>query len=160
MEGTGSLTGRGPPVIAPPPFIFLGTLAVGLVLQMLRPFALYPHSLVARLVGVGLVMVGLALSTAVVLHFRRAETPVTPLRETQYLVRSGPYRFSRNPDYLGQALVTGGLALLLGSGWVLLMLVPALLLVRYRVIAPEERYLEEKFGEEYRRFRSHVRRWV
>jgi protein-S-isoprenylcysteine O-methyltransferase Ste14 len=127
---------------------------------MLRPLALFPHSLLARLVGAGLVIVGLALSAAVVLHFRRAETPVTPLQETRRLVRSGPYRLSRNPDYLGQALVTGGLGLLLGSGWVLLMLVPALLLVRYRVITREERYLEEKFGEEYRRFRSHVRRWV
>jgi protein-S-isoprenylcysteine O-methyltransferase Ste14 len=127
---------------------------------MLRPLALFPHSLLARLVGAGLVIVGLALSAAVVLHFRRAETPVRPLQETRRLVRSGPYRLSRNPDYLGQALVTGGLGLLLGSGWVLLMLVPALLLVRYRVITREERYLEEKFGEEYRRFRSHVRRWV
>ena len=150
----------GPSVLAPPPFIYLGALAVGLVLQTLRPLPLFPHSLAARLVGAGLVIVGLALSTAVVLHFRRAETPVTPLQETRRLVRSGPYRLSRNPDYLGQTLVTGGLGLLLGSGWVLLMLVPALLLVRYRVIAPEERYLEDKFGEEYRRFRSHVRRWV
>ncbi|HET7241606.1 MAG TPA: methyltransferase, partial [Gemmatimonadales bacterium] len=121
-------------------------MAVGLVLQMLRPLALFPHSLLARLVGAGLVIVGLALSAAVVLRFRRAETPVTPLQETRRLVCSGPYRFSRNPDYLGQALVTGGLGLLLGSGWVLLMLVPALLLVRYRVITREERYLEEKFG--------------
>jgi protein-S-isoprenylcysteine O-methyltransferase Ste14 len=150
----------GPCVLAPRPFIFLGALALGLVLQMLRPLALFPHSLVAPLVGAGLVFVGLALSAAVVLHFRRAETPVTPLQETRRLVRSGPYRFSRNPDYLGQALVTGGLGLLCGSGWMLLMLAPALLLVRYRVISPEERYLEDKFGEEYRQFRSHVRRWV
>lgn len=160
MEGAERLTGRGPPVLAPPPFIFLGALAVGLVLQTLRPVPLFTHSLAARLSGAGLVIIGLGLSVAVVLHFRRVDTPVTPLRETRHLVLSGPYRFSRNPDYLGQALATGGLGLLLGSGWVLLALVPALLLVRYRVIAPEERYLEEKFGEEYRRYRNNVRRWV
>lgn len=72
----------------------------------------------------------------------------------------GPYRFSRNPDYLGQALVVAGLGLVLGNGWVLLALVPALLLVRYGVIAREERYLERKFGEDYRCFRRRVRRWL
>jgi protein-S-isoprenylcysteine O-methyltransferase Ste14 len=152
--------GRGPPVLAPPPLIYLGALAAGLVLQRVRPLPIFPHSLVARLVGGCLVVGGLALSGTVVVHFRRAQTPVTPLRETRHLVLSGPYRFSRNPDYLGQALVTGGLGLLAGSAGVLLALVPALLLVRYDVIAREERYLEEKFGEEYRRFRGRVRRWV
>ena len=150
----------GPPVLAPPPVIFLAALAAGLVLQRIRPLSLVPHSLAARLVGGGLVIVGLTLSIAVVVHFGRAGTPVTPLRETRHLVLGGPYRFSRNPDYVGQALATAGLGLLLANGWVLLLLVPALLLVRYGVVAREERYLEEKFGEEYRRFRGRVRRWV
>ena len=150
----------GPPVLAPPPFIFLAALAVGLALDALHPLEFVPRHFVTRLVGGCLVIGGLALSVAVVVHFRRAETPVTPLRETRRLVLSGPYRFSRNPDYLGQAMVTAGLGLLAGSGWVLLALVPALLLVRYAVIAREERYLEEKFGAEYRSFRSRVRRWL
>jgi protein-S-isoprenylcysteine O-methyltransferase Ste14 len=86
-------------------------------------------------------------------------TPVIPWRETRRLVVSGPYRFSRNPDYLGQTLVAGGLGLLLTAPWVLLALVPALLLVRYGVIAREERYLERRFGEEYRQFCARVNRW-
>jgi protein-S-isoprenylcysteine O-methyltransferase Ste14 len=133
-------------------------LAVGLILQALRPLPLFPHSLAARLLGGCLVVGGLILSGMVVHHFRRAETPVSPLREARRLVLSGPYRFSRNPDYLGQALVTGGLGLALGSGWVLLALIPAMLLVRFGVIAREEQYLEERFGGEYRRYRDHVRR--
>ena len=150
----------GPPVLTPPPFIFLGALATGMALQAVWPLRLLPHSLTARLLGGCLVLGGLGMSGAVVHHFRRAGTPVSPLRDSRRLVLTGPYRFSRNPDYLGQALVTGGLGLLLGSGWVLLALVPALLIVRYAVIAREERYLEERFGEDYRRFRSHVRRWL
>ena len=150
----------GPPVLAPPPFIFLGALAAGLGLQARRPLPLFPHRPAARMLGGCLVLGGLALSGAVVHHFKRADTPVSPLRETRQLVRSGPYRFSRNPDYVGQALVTGGLGVALGSGWVLLTLVPALLLVRYGVIAREEQYLEARFGEGYRRFRGDVRRWV
>ncbi len=73
---------------------------------------------------------------------------------------SGPHRFSRNPDYLGQALVVGGLPLLFNAPWVLLTVLPALLVVRYGVIAREEQYLDHRFGEEYRRYRLRVRRWL
>jgi protein-S-isoprenylcysteine O-methyltransferase Ste14 len=140
--------------------IFLGALGLGLVLQRLRPLHLFPDSPAARILGWCLIVAGLILSGAVVRHFWRAGTPVTPRRETRRLVLSGPYRFSRNPDYVGQALIVGGLGLLLGAAWVVLALGPALLLVRYGVIAREERYLERRFGEEYRRFRGRVRRWL
>jgi protein-S-isoprenylcysteine O-methyltransferase Ste14 len=110
-------------------------------------------------VGGALVLAGLGLSAAVMRSFGRAGTPVTPLSETRRLVVTGPYRWSRNPDYLGQALVTAGLAFLLSNGWVLVALVPALALVRVGVIAREERYLERRFGEEYRAYCRRVRRW-
>jgi len=147
-----------PHILAPPPVIFLGAVALGVALQTLWPLRLFAHSIAARLVGVCLMLVGLALSGAVVHHFGRAGTPAIPW-ETRRLVVSDPYRFSRNPDYVGQALLVGGLGLLLAVPWVFVALVPALLLVRYAVIAREERYLERRFGEEYRRFRARVRRW-
>ena len=149
-----------PHVLAPPPVIFLAALASGLMLQSLRPLELFPHSLTARIAGGCLILGGVALSAAVVHHFARAGTPVTPWRATRRLVVSGPYRFSRNPDYVGQALIVGGLGLLLDVLWVALALVPALVLVRYGVIAREEQYLERRFGEEYRQFRKRVRRWL
>lgn len=133
---------------------------MGLILQYLRPLPLLAGSLAARILGGCLILGGLALSGAVVYHFRRAETPVTPLGVTRRLVLSGPYRFSRNPDYVGQALVVAGVGFIFAVGWVLLALVPALLLVRYGIIAREERYLERRFGEEYRRFCGRVRRWL
>jgi protein-S-isoprenylcysteine O-methyltransferase Ste14 len=149
-----------PQVVAPPPLIFFGALALGFLLQALWPLPLFTQSLVARVVGGGMILGGLALSAAVVYHFGRAGTPVIPWRETRRLVMSGPYRFSRNPDYVGQALFVGGLGLLFAVPWVLVALVPALLIVRHGVIAREERYLERRFGEEYRRFCSQVRRWL
>ena len=103
---------------------------------------------------------GLALSGAVMYHFGKAGTPVTPWKEARRLVVSGPYRFSRNPDYIGQALLAGGLALLLGIPWALPALLPALLIVRYGVIAREERYLGRRFGEEYRQYCARGRRWL
>lgn len=149
-----------PRVFAPPPFIFLGALALGMLLQALRPRPLFLHALALRITGGLLIVGGFALSGAVVRQFRRAGTPVSPRRASRQLVVSGPYRFSRNPDYLGQALVVAGLALLLNAVWVFLALLPALLLVRYGVIAREEHYLDRRFGEEYDRYRRRVRRWL
>jgi protein-S-isoprenylcysteine O-methyltransferase Ste14 len=149
-----------PHVLAPPPVIFLGALVAGLILHALYPLPLPVHGLVMRVVGCCLAVAGLALSAAVMHQFGRAGTPVTPWRETRRLVVSGPYRFTRNPDYVGQTLLAGGIGLLFGAPWVLVALVPALVLVRYGVIAREERYLERRFGEEYRRFRGRVRRWL
>ncbi len=138
----------------------MGALGVGLLLHSLWPLRFLPDSPAARIAGGCLIVAGLALSGAVVHYFGRAETPVTPWRESRRLVLSGPYRFSRNPDYVGQALVVAGVGVFLALAWVLVALVPALLLVRYGVIAREERYLEQRFGEEYRRFRGRVRRWL
>jgi protein-S-isoprenylcysteine O-methyltransferase Ste14 len=149
-----------PHVFAPPPVIFAGALIAGLALQAVSPLPLLVSKLVARVVGGCMILVGLALSGAVMHHFSRVGTPVIPWQETRRLVVSGPYRFSRNPDYLGQALLAAGLALILAAPWALLALVPALLLVRYGVIAREERYLERRFGDEYRQFRRRVRRWL
>lgn len=147
-------------VIAPPPIIFLAALVLGFIAQVLWPLPLLTHGTAARIVGGILAAAGLALSAWVMRSFGRASTPVTPWKESRRLVVSGPYRFSRNPDYVGQALLTAGLALLLGAPWALLALPPALLLVRYGVIAREERYLERRFGDDYRRYRQQVRRWL
>ena len=149
-----------PRVLAPPPVIFLGALALGAILQVLWPLSLFAHSLEARVAGGCMVLGGLALSGAVMYYFARAGTPVMPWRETRRLVVWGPYRFSRNPDYVGQALLVGGLALLFAVPWVFLALLPALLILRYGVISREERYLERRFGEEYRQYCAHVRRWL
>ena len=146
-------------VFAPPPFLFAAALVVGLIVQAVVPWRILTHRAIGVVVGGVFSAVGLALSVTVVRSFHRAGTPVSPRRPTSHLVVAGPYRFSRNPDYLGQALVSAGLALVLNALWVLLAVLPVLLLVRYGVIAREERYLENLFEEDYRRYRQHVRRW-
>jgi len=147
-------------VLAPPPFIFLGAFVVGLLLQALWPEQLFADTVAVRMFGGVLVLVGLTLSTLVVRHFRRTGTPVSPRYASRQLVVSGPYRFSRNPDYVGQAVVVVGLGLLFDMPWVLIATVPALLVVRYGVVAREEEYLQVRFGEEYARYRRRVRRWL
>jgi len=79
---------------------------------------------------------------------------------TTTIVDTGPYRFTRNPIYLAMLLGLIGLAIALNSLWLLLTLVPFVLVIRYGVVAREEAYLERKFGEDYRRYRARVRRWL
>src|SRR5262249_45497049 len=119
------------PGVVPPPVLFLAALCLGLAVQYFEPRALFAHVAFGYATGCAAILLGLALSTWVVLHFRRSGTPVSPLRPSLQLVVSGPYRFSRNPDYIGQALIYTGIGLVLNSMWVLLAQLPALVLIRY-----------------------------
>jgi protein-S-isoprenylcysteine O-methyltransferase Ste14 len=81
-------------------------------------------------------------------------------RPTTTIVESGPYRFTRNPIYLGMFLGLIGLAIAFNDLWLLVTLLPFALVIRYGVVAREEAYLERKFGDVYRGYRSRVRRWL
>ena len=147
-----------PGVIAPPPLIYLSALAVGFGLEALLPSASLPDAL--RWLGGVLVLGGLTLMGSFVSSFRRANTAVDPVKPTTAIVTSGPYRLTRNPGYLGMALVYTGIALLVGALWTLVALLPALAVIDRAVIAREERYLEAKFGQDYLAYKAQVRRWV
>jgi protein-S-isoprenylcysteine O-methyltransferase Ste14 len=154
-------TSDTPGVVAPPPLLFLGVLAAGLALDftMLRVPTGLPGFL--RLgAGAALVVAAGALIAGALGRFRRAGTRAEPWRPSTALVTDGVYRFSRNPMYLAMVLLYPGSALALDSVVALILLPPLLALVQVGVITREERYLEEKFGEDYRRYRASVRRWV
>jgi protein-S-isoprenylcysteine O-methyltransferase Ste14 len=146
-------------VIAPPPLIYLGGLAIGFGLEALLPGGTLPDAL--RWVGGGLALVvGLALQTFFISAFSRVGTAVEPWKPTTAIVTTGPYRFTRNPAYLGMALIFIGIALLADAPWALVPLPFVLVVIDRGVIAREERYLEREFGEEYVGYRRGVRRWV
>lgn len=143
-------------VLAPPPMIFLGAIGFGWGMQHWRPLPLPAALGVAGqlVIGIGFLLILWAL-----LVFRRGGTAPSPYRPTAALVAAGPFRFSRNPIYVGFSLVHLGISLCLGNAWMVMLLLPALLLVRYGVISREERYLSLRFGEDYRRYCAQVRRW-
>ncbi len=148
-------------VIAAPPILFGAALILGLSLHAIAPVRIAPlPGGTPRLTGVALIVIGLLFSVAVMRAFRSAGTHVSPYRETTRLVCAGPYRHTRNPDYIGQTLMYGGIALVANSWWPLFLLPPTLLLIHYGVIRREERYLEAKFGQEYRDYRARVPRWL
>lgn len=147
-----------PGVIAPPPLIYAGGLAAGFGLEALLPSVSLGAG--AQLAGGALVVSGAVLAGGFVRSFRRAGTPVDPGRATTAIVTTGPYRLTRNPGYLGMALVYTGIALLSSAVWPLAVLPAVLTVVDRGVIRREERYLEAKFGEPYRRYKARVRRWA
>ena len=83
-----------------------------------------------------------------------------PIRQAAALVLSGPYRFTRNPMYVALAALTAALGLFMDSWWPIALLIPVLVIVRVFVIAPEERYLKRRFGDDYVRYTQRVRRWL
>jgi protein-S-isoprenylcysteine O-methyltransferase Ste14 len=91
---------------------------------------------------------------------KRAGTNIRPDQPTLAVVSNGPFRFTRNPLYVAATGLYVGISLLVDALWPLLLLVPALVVLRWGVIAREERYLEAKFGEPYLAYRSRVRRWL
>lgn len=142
-----------------PPFVYLGSILLGVMLHfawplplVLRPFG-WP-------IGVCVVLMALGLFIAAVRTFRGAGTPLPGNLPTTTIVRTGPYRFSRNPIYLAFSALQVGIALWVGSLWILITLVPALALMSFLVIPREERYLEARFPSEYVPYKSSVRRWL
>jgi protein-S-isoprenylcysteine O-methyltransferase Ste14 len=148
-----------PGVIAPPPLLYGAAFLVGAVLHSLFPKPILASSL-APGVGVALLSVGAALAVWSRRTMEGANTNVNPSLPATSLVVTGPFRFSRNPMYVARTVLYLGLGLLMNALCVLAVLVPLLLVMQYGVVRREERYMEARFGEAYRQYRSAVPRWV
>jgi protein-S-isoprenylcysteine O-methyltransferase Ste14 len=106
------------------------------------------------------VLVAVALFLYAVRTFRTAGTPVPGNRPTTTIVRTGPYRYSRNPIYLSFSLLQLGVAFWVNSLWLLVTLMPAVALMSFVVIPREEQYLETHFPSDYLPYKASVRRWL
>lgn len=149
-------------VIGRPPLLFLGALLLGFVLDWLLPLplALPGISLVHWIIGGFLILIGLALAAAGIRDFSQAGTPVPTNMPTRALVTTGMHGWTRNPIYLGMFLIYAGIGIAASSPWVLILVLPLAITIRYGVVAREEAYLERRFGNAYRDYKSRVRRWV
>ncbi len=142
----------------PPPLVFGAMLALGLVLG--RNAELDARSAAyARTAGTISLVVGAAVGAAAILDIKRAGSSVNVYKPTTALVTGGVFRFSRNPIYFGLTAAYLGIALRMRSIPGLALLPVALALTDRLVVDPEERYLERRFGDEYRAYRDAVPRW-
>jgi protein-S-isoprenylcysteine O-methyltransferase Ste14 len=112
------------------------------------------------LVGVLLVLLGLGVNIWASNLFNKKSTTVKPFEESTYFINGGLYRFSRHPMYLGMAVLLLGIALLLRSITPFLVLPIFAWLVTRNFIKPEEKAMEETFGDAYREYKQRVRRWL
>ncbi len=151
-----------PGVIAPPPLIYAAAVVLGLLLDWLIPVYVLKVLLYGTtriVIGVVLIGAGAALAIAGERAFRAVGTNTPPWKPTLNLATAGVFRYLRNPMYVGMTLMVAGLAVALASDWMLVLLVPTVWVVHHGVVLREERYLEQKFGEPYRRFKASVPRY-
>jgi protein-S-isoprenylcysteine O-methyltransferase Ste14 len=149
-------------VIAPPPLLALATVVFGLLLDGLFPAYVLTVLLTFTQrveIAVPLFAIAAALGIPAVHAFRRAGTHVEPWKPVWALVTHGIFRFLRNPMYVGLIVMVAGLAILLASDWMLVMTVLLAVSLHFGVVRREERYLEARFGEAYRRYRDRVPRY-
>ena len=148
-------------VIAPPPLIFLAGLAVGLVADAVFGLPSLPAPPGVRIAAaIVLGGVGAASIAAALGRFGQAKTPPQPWKPTTALATGGVYRLTRNPMYLGMALLLAALAIGFAS-WGTLAAFPFVIAFADRfVIQREERYLHKRFGSAYDAYRAEVRRWL
>ena len=154
------MTARNHPgVIAPPPLIYLGFLLAGWAVERFGvELTLGLPTDWRRGLALALVAGGLLIDGVATAQFRRLGTPPQPWKPTTALATGGLYRFSRNPIYVGFALIYLGFAVAMDSPAALALLIPCLIVVDRLVIAREERYLEGRFGDAYRAYRNKVSR--
>jgi protein-S-isoprenylcysteine O-methyltransferase Ste14 len=151
---------RGARVRVPPPLAFVLAVLAGMALASAMPNPTPVRRPFGLVIGYGLAAIGLGLMGSAIVLFRRSGQDPIPWKPTPSLLFRGPYRFTRNPMYVGMTLLTAGLGVWLDNLWIVLLALPALAIVHFTAVLPEETYLSEKFGEPYRAYMAAVRRYI
>lgn len=142
-----------------PPVAWALAFVAGLGIDWLYPLRFIPASVSGAWLGGAIFATGFGLAIWAIITIRKAGTRVETNKPTTTIVANGPYRFTRNPIYIGMFLGQAGLAIGLDSLWILAALVPFYIVICIGVIAREEAYLERKFGDVYLDYKSRVGRW-
>lgn len=148
-----------PGIRVPPPLIYQLPLALGLLLGRRLHVAFLPRRM-ARILGWPLVGGGVALSGWAIRTMRTAETTMRTDMAVSKLIQDGPFRYTRNPLYLSDAMIYAGISALRNSLWAIVLLPLGMFVIQREVMGREERYLERTFGEEYLAYKARVRRWI
>lgn len=148
-----------PGVACPPPFVYAAAVVGGSLLDRRWPLPL-GAGILWHAIGWILVPLWLALTFGSIGLFWRRHTSIIPNRPASTLVIAGAYRFTRNPMYVGLALLTVALGIFMDTWWPIILLAPALAIIQFGVIAREEQYLRRRFGAEYDAYTRQVRRWI
>jgi protein-S-isoprenylcysteine O-methyltransferase Ste14 len=143
-----------------PPLLFLGSILLGVAIGFFVPLRFAEGSGLRVVIGIALALAAFAFGAWAFVTMRRTHQDPDPRKPSPELIPGGPYRFTRNPMYVGMVLIQIGVGIALGNAWVLLLLVPTVWILVREVIEKEEAYLGRRFGESYAAYRRSVRRWL
>jgi protein-S-isoprenylcysteine O-methyltransferase Ste14 len=143
-----------------PPVLIVGAILLAIVMGRLYPLQ-WPglDDLPARAIGYGLGLAGLGLMAWGFLTLQQAGTTFMPNQRADKLVTEGAFAFRRNPIYMGEALAFLGLAELTHNIWFVIVAPLFAIAIQLLAIQPEERHLEERFGQAYLDYKERTRRW-
>jgi protein-S-isoprenylcysteine O-methyltransferase Ste14 len=146
----------------PVPWVFILAYLVGFVVQLYLPIPVQSAKVVriSLIIGLVLVAIGVAFAFSALGIFKKRSTTTIPFERPTSLVMSGPYRFSRNPMYVGLTSIYLGVAGTRAELWPVIVLPVLLAYVNFIVIPVEEQYLREAFGDSYAQYSARVRRWL
>ena len=151
----------GAAVRIPPPLVFLGAVIAGVLIHgFVAPLPM-GLPLVLRIAAgtvaaaASFVPMGFAINL-----FKRTGQDPKPWATTPEIISSGIYRFTRNPMYVGMALLQLAIGIGLANWWIIIAVPIALVLVYSTAVRHEEAYLEQKFGRVYVDYKHSVRRWL
>jgi len=150
---------KGAAVKFPPPLICLGFILATGAIQYSWPLSL-PGSLGFKIIGIVVILTGLAIILYASRTFKKADTRIEPWKPTSKIVSQGVFAYSRNPIYVSFCLASIGIGFVAGSVWILMSFVPTAITIYFVAIKKEEAYLEKKFGDEYISYKKNVRRWL
>lgn len=114
----------------------------------------------AQFVGYSFGVIGMALIAWGVATLNRHQTTFLPHKASTALVTTGPYQVLRNPIYLGEVFVFFGIAEVTKNIWFVILGVVFAIAVTWLAIVPEEKHLEDRFGDAYRDYKAKTRRWI
>ena len=151
-----------PGVFIPPPLIYAAFFLLSFLLQgyfTIRS-AFFFHSRVANIIGLIIIISGFIFAIPALRQFLKTNNTIILIKPANSLQTTGIYSFTRNPMYLSLLLIYLGMACIFGNWWTIFLIPLLIILITYRVILPEERYLARAFGDDYINYKKMVRRWI
>ena len=150
---------HGPGVRVHPPVIYAGSILSGMAIDNYWPQSI-PFGIHGYLYGSTIIAFALLIAGFSIFEFYQARTDVRPDKPDSALIRSGPYRLTRNPLYIVLTLVQITIAVWLNNAWILALVIVSVFVITQYAIKREERYLEKIFGQDYLDYKQRVRRWL
>jgi protein-S-isoprenylcysteine O-methyltransferase Ste14 len=152
---------KGPGVYIPPPLLYAFIFLAAVFIQKKIPITdLVFHSQPIKITGIVLLVIALFFSARSLGQFFRTKNTLILIKRASSLQTTGIYRVSRNPMYVGLALIYLGLSCLIGNWWNIILFPLLFLIIQEYIIRREEKYLELEFGQQYAEYRKTVRRWL